>query len=53
MGSTMHWCTHNDKMNFVMEMFEFQQFLMLDLKQINNVPLIKIFEFVLSWYRDF
>ena len=45
MDSTMHWCTHNDKMDFVMEMLEFQQFLMQNLKQLNDVPLIKIFEF--------
>ena len=45
MGSTMHWHTHDDKMDFVTEMLEFQQFLMLNLKQMNDVPLIKIFEF--------
>ena len=41
----MHWHTHDDNMDLVMEMLEFQQFLMLDLKQMNNVPLLKIFEF--------
>ena len=45
MGSTVHWPTHDDNTDLVMEMLEFQQFLMLDLKQTNNVPLIKIFEF--------
>ena len=41
----MYWHTHDDKMDFVMEMLEFQQFLMQNLKQMNDVPLIKIFEF--------
>ena len=45
MGSTVHWCPHDDNMDLVMEMLEFQQFLMLDLEQTNDVPLIKIFEF--------
>ena len=45
MGSTVHWCTHDENMDLVMEMLEFQQLLMLDLKQMNDVPLIKIFEF--------
>ena len=45
MGSTMHWCTHSDNTDLVMEMLEFQQFLMLDLKQMKYVPLIKKFEF--------
>ena len=32
MGSTVHWHTHDDKMDFVMEMLEFQQFLTQNLK---------------------
>ena len=40
MGLTVHWHTHDDNMDLVMEMLEFQQFLMLDLKQMNYVPLI-------------
>ena len=34
MDSTMHWHTHDDKIDFVMEMLEFQQFLMQNLKQM-------------------
>ena len=45
MGSTVHWHTHDDNMDLVMKMLEFQQFLRLDLKQTNDVLLIKIFEF--------
>ena len=45
MGSTVHWHTHNDNMDLVIEMLDFQPFLMLDLKETNDVPLKKIFEF--------
>ena len=45
MGSTVHWHTYDDKMDFVMEMLEFQHFQMWNFKQTNDVPLIKIFEF--------
>ena len=45
MDSTKHLCTHDDKMDLIMEMLEFQPFLMQNLEQMNDVPLIKIFEF--------
>ena len=32
MGSTVHWHTHDDNTDLVMEMLEFQQFLMLNFK---------------------
>ena len=45
MGSTVHWHTHDDNTDLVKEMLEFKEFSMLDLKQMNDVMLIKIFVF--------
>ena len=53
MGSTVHWHTHDDNMDLIKEMLEFWQFAMLDLKQMNDVPLIKVFEFCVELVRNF
>ena len=45
MGSTRHWHTHDDKMDFIMGMLEFKQFSMPNFKQMIDVQLIKILKF--------